>query len=164
MDCPFLIRHDHSPLVHEFSGERLVRENDQLVFLQWLNASTLFRVHSVVLLDKGEGNILLEFAWFTEEKCHVQAAVAPTISPDQAAMFSIDFPSWLVTLGDRNRKKVADRVLGERTSAVAGKHAMAASRIAQLRRKFHRRWHELHGEGLPAEVAKAQHRGRLLVD
>jgi hypothetical protein len=32
MDCPFLIRHDHSPLVDEFSGEHLVRENDQLFF------------------------------------------------------------------------------------------------------------------------------------
>jgi hypothetical protein len=69
-------------------------------------------------LTRERKNILLEFAWFTEEKCRVQIAVAPTIGLTKAAMFSIDFPSWLVTLGDRNRKNVADRVLGERTSAV----------------------------------------------
>jgi len=84
-------------------------------------------------------------------------------APDQAAMFRIDFPNWLGTLGDRNRKIVADLLLGERTSSVAGKYAISSGRVAQLRREFHRRWHEFHGEGLPAEVAKPQHPGRLLV-
>jgi DNA-directed RNA polymerase specialized sigma24 family protein len=77
-------------------------------------------------------------------------------APDQAAMFRIDFPNWLGTLGERNRRIVVDLLLGERTSTVADKHALSSGRVAQLRREFHRRWHEFHGEGLPAEVAKAQ--------
>jgi hypothetical protein len=84
-------------------------------------------------------------------------------APDQAAMFRIDFPNWLGTLGDRNRRIVADLLLGEWTSAVAGKYAISSGRVAQLRREFHRRWHEFHGEGLPTEVAKTQRSGRLLV-
>jgi hypothetical protein len=72
-------------------------------------------------------------------------------APDQAAMFRIDFPKWLGTLGERNRKIVADLLLGERTSAVAGKHALSPSRVAQLRREFQRHWHEFQGEGLPAK-------------
>jgi DNA-directed RNA polymerase specialized sigma24 family protein len=81
-------------------------------------------------------------------------------APDQAAMFRIDFPNWLGTLGDRNRRIVADLLRGERTSSVAGKHAISSGRVAQLRREFHRRWHEFHGEGLPAEDPKDQNRAR----
>jgi DNA-directed RNA polymerase specialized sigma24 family protein len=72
-------------------------------------------------------------------------------APDQAAMFRIDFPHWLGTLEERNRRIVADLLLGERTSAVAGKHAITPSRVAQLRREFQRGWHEFQGEALPAE-------------
>jgi DNA-directed RNA polymerase specialized sigma24 family protein len=75
--------------------------------------------------------------------------------PDQAAMFRIDFAIWLGTLGDRNRKIVADLLLGERTSAVAGKHALSPGRVAQLRREFHRGWNEFQGDGLPVAVATA---------
>jgi DNA-directed RNA polymerase specialized sigma24 family protein len=83
-------------------------------------------------------------------------------APDQAAMFRIDFPNWLGTLGDRNRRIVADLVLGERTSAVAGKHALSASRVAQLRREFHRRWQEFHGEA-SMDDATALRGGRHMV-
>jgi hypothetical protein len=76
-------------------------------------------------------------------------------APDQAAMFRIDFRHWLGTLPERNRRIVVDLLLGERTSAVAGKHAITASRVAQLRREFHRGWHEFQGEALPAEDATA---------
>jgi DNA-directed RNA polymerase specialized sigma24 family protein len=75
-------------------------------------------------------------------------------APDQAAMFRIDFAIWLDTLGDRNRKIVADLLLGERTSTVAGKHALSPGRVAQLRREFHRHWNEFQGEGLPAADAR----------
>jgi DNA-directed RNA polymerase specialized sigma24 family protein len=76
-------------------------------------------------------------------------------APDQAAMFRIDFPKWLGTLGDRNRQIVADLLLGERTSAVAGKHALSPGRVAQLRREFHRGWQEFQGERLPVADARA---------
>jgi hypothetical protein len=76
-------------------------------------------------------------------------------APDKAAMFRIDFPNWLGTLGERNRKIVGDLLLGERTSAVAGKHALSPGRIAQLRREFHRQWNAFHGEGSASERATA---------
>ncbi len=66
--------------------------------------------------------------------------------PDQQCAFRIDFPFWLSTLGDRNRRVAEDMMLGERTLDLADRHGISPARISQLRREFHRDWLIFHGE------------------
>jgi hypothetical protein len=54
--------------------------------------------------------------------------------------FRIDFPEWLVQLGDRNRRIAEDMALGHRTQDLAGMHKVTAARISQLRGEFHDGW------------------------
>jgi hypothetical protein len=64
-----------------------------------------------------------------------------TVTPvfDQV-QFRIDFPSWLMTLTDRDRRVIEDLMVGERTSDVADKYGLTAGRISQLRREFVQDW------------------------
>jgi len=64
-----------------------------------------------------------------------------TVTPvfDQV-QFRIDFPSWLLTLTDRDRRVIEDLMVGERTSDVADKFGLTAGRISQLRQEFHQDW------------------------
>jgi hypothetical protein len=62
-----------------------------------------------------------------------------TPPPDQAA-FRIDFASWRRTRTERDRRLMADLMVGERTSHVARKHGITAGRVSQLRRDFHDDW------------------------
>jgi hypothetical protein len=62
-----------------------------------------------------------------------------TPPPDQAA-FRIDFASWRRTRTERDRRLLADLMVGERTSHVARKHGISAGRVSQLRREFHDDW------------------------
>ena len=65
--------------------------------------------------------------------------------PDQVA-FRLDFPAWLNTLSDRDRRVVEDLLASERTGAVARKHGLSPGRVSQLRREFRRRWQHFHHE------------------
>jgi hypothetical protein len=65
--------------------------------------------------------------------------------PEQVA-FRLDWPAWLATRSDRDRRIVADLMLGERTSAVAARHGLTAGRISQLRSQFHDDWMRFLGE------------------
>jgi hypothetical protein len=62
-----------------------------------------------------------------------------TPPPDQAA-FRIDFAAWRRTRTQRDRRLMADLMVGERTSHVAQKHGITAGRVSQLRRDFHDDW------------------------
>jgi hypothetical protein len=62
-----------------------------------------------------------------------------TPPPEQAA-FRIDFPAWLGTRTDRDRRVVDDLMLGERTLDVARKYGLSPARISQLRREFLADW------------------------
>jgi hypothetical protein len=59
--------------------------------------------------------------------------------PDAVA-FRHDFPLWLSTLGDRNRRIAEDMMLGERTLDLAGRHGISPARVSQLRGEFRRGW------------------------
>jgi len=60
--------------------------------------------------------------------------------PDQAA-FRIDFPEFLATLSDRNRRIAEDMMLGKTTLELASSHRVTPGRVSQLRRELHSEWH-----------------------
>jgi hypothetical protein len=66
--------------------------------------------------------------------------------PDQVH-FRLDWPCWLSTRTDRDRRIVADLMLGERTGDVAARHGLTAGRISQLRADFRDDWMRFLGEG-----------------
>src|SRR5205085_7671788 len=66
--------------------------------------------------------------------------------PDQVC-FRLDFPCWLNTLTERDRRVVGDLMAGERTLDVADKHGLSPARVSQLRREFMEGWLAFCGEG-----------------
>jgi hypothetical protein len=64
-----------------------------------------------------------------------------TPPPDQA-QFRVDFPAWLATLTDRQRRLVLAMSMNERTKDLAGQVRLSPARISQLRREFRERWND----------------------
>jgi hypothetical protein len=82
-----------------------------------------------------------------------ESLVDNTRSPvDEAAAFRLDFPRWLATLAERDRRLVEDMTLGHRPGELARRFGLSAGRVSQLRRHYHAAWRRFHGE-LPAESA-----------
>jgi Mor family transcriptional regulator len=61
--------------------------------------------------------------------------------PDQAA-FRIDWPAWMQTQTERDRRIIDDLMAGERTFEVSRKYGLSPGRISQLRRRLHDDWEE----------------------
>ena len=59
--------------------------------------------------------------------------------PDQAA-FRIDWPAWMQTRSNRDRRIIDDLMAGERTFEVSQKFGLSPARISQLRRQLHDDW------------------------
>jgi hypothetical protein len=76
-------------------------------------------------------------------------AVTP---PPDAAAFRIDFPDWLRTRTDRDRRLIEGLMRDERTLDLADKHGLSPSRISQLRRQFLEDWRHFCGLDSPAAV------------
>ena len=55
-------------------------------------------------------------------------------------MFRLDFPSWLRTRTDRDRRIIGDMAMGQRTLDLSRKYGISPGRISQLRREFHDDW------------------------
>jgi hypothetical protein len=68
-----------------------------------------------------------------------------TAVPEQVC-FRLDFPAWMNTLNDRNRRVVGDLMQDQRTLDVANKYGVSPSRVSQLRREFKKRWRQFWGE------------------
>ena len=68
--------------------------------------------------------------------------------PDQVS-FRCDFPQWLTTRTERDRRIAADLMAGERTLDVAAKFGMSPARVSQLRRDFREDWIRFN-EALPS--------------
>ena len=64
-----------------------------------------------------------------------------TPPPEQAA-FRIDFPGWLRTHSNRDRRVILDMAQGERTQALAARYEISPARISQLRREAHQSWEQ----------------------
>jgi hypothetical protein len=67
-----------------------------------------------------------------------------TPPPEQVA-FRLDFPAWLRTRTERDRRLVEILMTGERTSDVSTKFGLTQGRISQLRREFHQDWERFCG-------------------
>jgi hypothetical protein len=74
--------------------------------------------------------------------------------PDQAA-FRIDFPEWLGTLTDRDRRLIQDLAVGHRAQDLARKYGVSPSRVSRQRRAFRDAWLQFQGD-LPAEPSPAE--------
>jgi hypothetical protein len=83
-----------------------------------------------------------------QEALHDNTQTGPA---DQAA-FRLDFPVWLRTRTERDRRVIADLMLGERTKDVGAKYGLSAGRISQLRRELCNDWRRFHGEPAGADA------------
>ncbi len=69
--------------------------------------------------------------------------------PEQAA-FRIDFPDWLKSWSERDRRIIRDMMKGERTFDLSQKYGCSPGRISQKRQQFKEEWDRFCGD---AEVA-----------
>jgi hypothetical protein len=60
--------------------------------------------------------------------------------PPDAAAFRIDFPSWLTTWSDRDRRIIQDMAMGERTLDLSRKYGVCPARISQKRDQYQEDW------------------------
>ncbi len=60
--------------------------------------------------------------------------------PEQVA-FRIDFPAWLTTRTERDRRMIERMAMRDRTKDLARKFRLSESRVSQLRQEFHEDWH-----------------------
>ena len=87
------------------------------------------------------------------EEALLDNAVTP---PPEAAAFRIDFPAWLATWPERDRRLIEALGLGERTLALAQQFGLTPGRISQKRRQYHDDWERFCGDlppGQPTEPA-----------
>jgi hypothetical protein len=80
-----------------------------------------------------------------------------TPPPEQAA-FRCDFPVWLQSRCERDRRLVELLMTGERTSDVSTKFGLTQGRVSQLRRDFHEDWERFCG--LEEGSGERQRQGR----
>ena len=74
--------------------------------------------------------------------------------PPEAVAFRMDFPAWLGTLGDRNRRVAEDLMVGERPLDTARKYGLCPGRVSQLRRELCLGWRRFCGD-LPGDNTPA---------
>jgi hypothetical protein len=75
-----------------------------------------------------------------------EALADNTLTPvDQQVAFRVDFPAWLNSRSDRDRRLALDLMAGERTLDVADRHGLSPGRVSQLRRDFHDDWQRFCG-------------------
>src|SRR5215510_5377340 len=65
--------------------------------------------------------------------------------PEQV-VFRLDFPLWVGSRSERDRRIIADLLPGERTLDVADKYGLSAGRVSQLRREYMQDWRTFCGE------------------
>ena len=76
------------------------------------------------------------------EEALLDNAVTP---PPEAAAFRIDFPAWLATWPERDRRLIEALGLGERTLALAQQFGLTPGWISQKRRQYHDDWERFCG-------------------
>jgi hypothetical protein len=80
-----------------------------------------------------------------------EALVDNTMTPPpDAAAFRVDFPRWLGSLSDRDRRLAEHLMLGVRTLAAARRFRLSPARVSQLRRELCVDWARIHGESVVA--------------
>jgi hypothetical protein len=66
--------------------------------------------------------------------------------PPDAAALRCDFPLWLNSQAERDRKLALDLMAGEKTLDAAQRFGLSAGRVSQKRREFRDDWRRFHGE------------------
>jgi hypothetical protein len=66
-------------------------------------------------------------------------------APPEQASFRIDFPRWLKTRSERDRRLAKDLMNGERTLDVSTRFGLSPARVSQLRRDLHQDWQRFCG-------------------
>ena len=59
--------------------------------------------------------------------------------PEQVC-FRCDFPAWLLTRTERDRRMIPDMMIGDRTETLADRFGLSPSRVSQLRSEYHADW------------------------
>jgi hypothetical protein len=72
--------------------------------------------------------------------------------PDEQAAFRVDFPAWVNTYGERDRRLISTMMIGERTSELSQTFGISPARISQMRRAFFGDWSRFCDE--PAETVQ----------
>ncbi len=67
-------------------------------------------------------------------------------TPADLAASRIDFPAWLDTLSDRDRRLALTLSRNEKTGDTARKFKISPARVSQLRQELAARWKAFHGE------------------
>jgi hypothetical protein len=76
-----------------------------------------------------------------------------TMTPvDEQVAFRCDFPDWLLTRTERDRRLIQDMADNERTLKLARKYSVSPARVSQLRRDFHDDWTRFTAD--PAETQR----------
>jgi hypothetical protein len=79
-----------------------------------------------------------------EERLH-ENTMTP---PDEQAAFRIDFPDWLTTRTERDRRIINDMVVGEKTMHLARRFGISPARVSQLRREYFQDWRRFTGDAV----------------
>jgi hypothetical protein len=66
--------------------------------------------------------------------------------PDEQAAFRLDFPAWLLTRTERDRRIINDMAVGEGTNHVAARFGLSPARVSQLRREYSQDWRRFTGD------------------
>ena len=76
-----------------------------------------------------------------------EALIDNTRSPvPEQVMFRLDFPAWLRTRTQRDRRLIGDMMTGQRTLDLSKKYGISPGRVSQVRREFHDDWQRFCGE------------------
>lgn len=65
---------------------------------------------------------------------------------EEQVAFRCDFPAWLITNSERNRRIIEEMMLGERTMRLSSRFGISPARVSQLRQQFHHDWQRFVGE------------------
>lgn len=75
------------------------------------------------------------------QDCYEERLRDNTVTPpDEQAAFRIDWPHWLTTRTERDRRIIEDMACNERTVALSRKHGISPGRVSQLRREYMEDW------------------------
>ena len=75
-----------------------------------------------------------------------EALIDNTCTPvPEQVVFRIDFPGWLMTRTERDRRLIQRMVMSERTKDLARKFGLSKARVSQLRQEYREDW-DCYGE------------------
>jgi hypothetical protein len=81
-----------------------------------------------------------------------EALADNTITPvPEQVIFRLDWPAWLRTRTDRDRRIINAMALSERTTILARKFGVSPGRISQLRQEFHADWEHFCADSVAIE-------------